>query len=116
MQCEYTRHNIYNHILIQSLDLSQIDDGKVMDLKCPNPTCAKELTAEVMSAVVRYHLLFPVFPFYLTNNFHLKVNENTFKRYQQFYLLASLRKDPTVRWCIKYVFNEVIDFPDISCF
>jgi hypothetical protein len=26
-----------------------------------------------------------------------------FVRYQQFFLLASLRNDPTVRWCPKYV-------------
>jgi hypothetical protein len=26
-----------------------------------------------------------------------------FLRYQQFFLLASLRNDPTVRWCPRYV-------------
>lgn len=30
-----------------------------------------------------------------------------FLRYQQFFLLASLRNDPTVRWCPRYVMAGV---------
>jgi len=67
MQCEYiliiTHVPSYPHPKFSPL--SQIDDGKVLDLKCPNPTCAKELTEEVMSAVVCYYLPFSVVPFYL---------------------------------------------------
>lgn len=32
---------------------SQIDDGKVLELKCPNPTCAKILTEEQVGDIVR---------------------------------------------------------------
>lgn len=57
-----------------------INDGGVLSLKCANPECNHPLAEDEVRALV---------------------NEDTFRRYQQFYLLACLRKDPTVRWCPK---------------
>jgi len=57
-----------------------INDGKVLKLVCPNPTCAASLEEDDLKNI-------------LTNK--------QFARYQQFFLLASLRSDPTVRWCPK---------------
>jgi hypothetical protein len=57
-----------------------INDGKVLKLVCPNPTCAAAVDEEDLKNI-------------LTNK--------QFVRYQQFFLLASLRNDPTVRWCPK---------------
>jgi len=57
-----------------------INDGKVLKLTCPNPTCAAAVEEDDLKNI-------------LTNK--------QFVRYQQFYLLASLRNDPTVRWCPK---------------
>jgi hypothetical protein len=78
----------------------------VLKLVCPNPTCA---------AAVR-HAIHPVGCGRLTRLVRLgcehQVDEEDLKniltnkqfvRYQQFFLLASLRNDPTVRWCPKYV-------------
>lgn len=57
-----------------------INDGKVLKLTCPNPTCAAAVEEDDLKNI-------------LTNK--------QFVRYQQFFLLASLRNDPTVRWCPK---------------
>jgi hypothetical protein len=38
-----------------------------------------------------------------------------FLRYQQFFLLASLRNDPTVRWCPRYVVGpSLVSLPRCS--
>ncbi|ELR24111.1 IBR domain containing protein [Acanthamoeba castellanii str. Neff] len=55
-----------------------INDGQVLKLTCPNPTCAAPVDEDDLKNI-------------LTNK--------QFLRYQQFFLLASLRNDPTVRWC-----------------
>eukprot|EP01087_Luapelamoeba_hula_P017506 TRINITY_DN5527_c0_g1_i1.p1 TRINITY_DN5527_c0_g1~~TRINITY_DN5527_c0_g1_i1.p1 ORF type:complete len:521 (-),score=79.55 TRINITY_DN5527_c0_g1_i1:6-1568(-) len=74
---ECCQNTYCRNCLAENYEVS-INDGKCLELKCPNPTCAKLLTEEDVAHVVK---------------------EEVFKRYQQFCFLASLRKDPSVRWC-----------------
>jgi ariadne-1 len=55
-----------------------INDGAVLKLHCPNPTCNAKVDEEDLSKILKPEM---------------------FTKFQQFYILASLRNDPSVRWC-----------------
>ncbi|KAH3758291.1 Ibr domain protein [Pelomyxa schiedti] len=58
-----------------------IKDGKVLDIKCPNPTC---------TAVVSYHDVSVLIE-----------NDELFAKYEEFLFLAALKAEPGLRWCPK---------------
>eukprot|EP01113_Clastostelium_recurvatum_P032600 TRINITY_DN4210_c0_g1_i2.p1 TRINITY_DN4210_c0_g1~~TRINITY_DN4210_c0_g1_i2.p1 ORF type:complete len:531 (-),score=73.69 TRINITY_DN4210_c0_g1_i2:208-1716(-) len=59
---------------------SRINDGKVLDIKCPFPGC---------TTLVDFHQI------------HDVVSDEGFQRYEGFTFLATLNADPHVRWCPK---------------
>lgn len=71
---------------------TKIDEGQVLVINCPEPTCTGELTPNDL-----LHLVDPPM----------------FRRYQQFHMLATLNINPNCRWCPRPGCNTgVIANPD----
>jgi hypothetical protein len=55
-----------------------INEGRVLDIKCPTPKCGTGID------------------YYQIKNF---LDEETFSKYEEFNFLMTLKSDPSVRWC-----------------
>eukprot|EP00727_Mastigamoeba_balamuthi_P000393 m51a1_g10350 putative ibr domain containing protein (662) ;mRNA; f:182433-185927 len=59
--------------------LDKIKQGKVLDMKCPDPRCKTVLTYNDVSAIVS--------------------DDAAFAKYEEFTFLAALKAEPNLRWC-----------------
>jgi len=83
---------------LESYFSNRINEGKVLDIKCPFPAC---------TTILEYHQIQDV------------VSDELFNRYEEFTFLASLNQDPTLRWCPKPGCGNAMffdpDHPECKC-